>query len=154
MDTNIGSFDLICKLKLDKMKNQVNERIRKLMKNENLSQKKFCEILEISWGTLNTTFKRDSNPGTEILIKISNKFPQYSINWLLTGIDGMLKNSDGIASEPRAADENTNLLKEIQELKKKIKKLESEIDNERSINAGRNELIETLRKTIEVLINK
>ncbi|GHT05331.1 hypothetical protein FACS189440_01080 [Bacteroidia bacterium] len=67
------------------MENLVNKRIRQLIKSENITLKKFCEIIDISNNTINTIFQRDSNPGSDILIKIAEKFPNYSMTWLLVG---------------------------------------------------------------------
>lgn len=67
------------------MENQINNRLRKLIKKEELTQKKFCEIIDISEASLKSIFYNNHNPNTEILSKIANSFPQYSINWLLTG---------------------------------------------------------------------
>jgi len=68
-------------------------RFQKLIKNEQLTQKKFCEAIEVSIDTLNTSFKRGKGLGSEILAQVANKFPKYSINWLLTGEGEMLKDS-------------------------------------------------------------
>jgi len=70
------------------MNNGINKRIRELIESNKISQKRFCETIGISVSTLNTNFQRDSNPGCEMLIRIANKFPKYSINWLLTGKGG------------------------------------------------------------------
>ncbi len=67
------------------MENQINDRLRKLIKKERLTQKKFCETIDIKESSLNDMFYRDYHPNTEVLVKISDKFPQYSMNWLLTG---------------------------------------------------------------------
>ncbi|MCD7973738.1 MAG: helix-turn-helix domain containing protein [Candidatus Azobacteroides sp.] len=73
------------------MENSINERLRKLIKNEKITQKKFCDLVEISENTLKNTFQRNSNPGTELLVRIAVKFPEYSLDWLLTGEGEMQK---------------------------------------------------------------
>jgi len=73
------------------MENELKFRLQKLIKSERLKQKEFCDIIEVSNNTLNTTFQRSKGLGSEILSQIANKFPQYSMNWLLTGEGEMLK---------------------------------------------------------------
>jgi transcriptional regulator with XRE-family HTH domain len=116
------------------MGNEINERLKKLIKKEKLTQKKFCEIIGISDGTLNTTFKRNSNPGSEILIKILEKFPNYSINWLLSGKGEMEISKDSVTEKTieindyrekyyKTLEEKDKLRDEIDELKSEIESL-------------------------------
>ena len=76
------------------MENSIKNRIREVIKREKLKNKEFAKIIEITENSLNGIFKTDFNVKSDILIKIANKFPQYSMNWLLTGKDEMLKSTE------------------------------------------------------------
>lgn len=76
--------------KLKNMENKVLQRIRLIIKNENLSQKAFGEKADISENTLKSMFNKGTNPSLDVLIKLSHAFPHYSIRWLLIGEGDML----------------------------------------------------------------
>jgi transcriptional regulator with XRE-family HTH domain len=67
------------------MENEINERLIRLIKIIGITQKKFCETIDIPLGTFNSMFQRNSPPSAEMLKSIAEKFPEYSINWLLSG---------------------------------------------------------------------
>lgn len=112
------------------MKNQVNERLRLLIKSNSRTQKKFCETIDISEASLKSIFYNNHNPNAEVLIKIATSFPQCSINWLLTGKGEMLK--DGQASAEVAPKPNESEL--IAYLKSQIKELKTENEDLRLKN--------------------
>jgi Predicted transcriptional regulator len=78
------------------MENQINNRLRLLIKENKTTQKKFCEIIGIKDSALRDILTRNYNPNTDILMKIADKFPQYSINWLLTGVGNMELDYDDV----------------------------------------------------------
>lgn len=81
------------------MENKINDRLKSIIKKENLTHKKFSEIINIKESSLKDMFYRNYNPSSEILQKISEKFPQYSINWLLTGNGEMELNKSSSFNE-------------------------------------------------------
>jgi len=119
------------------MENEINNRVRELIKAENITQKLFCEVIGVSVDTLNTSFKRDSTPGSDLLIKISEKFPQYSMNWLLTGKGEMeMTNKSVIYNDSKLQEENDKLKQEYDaeirycnEIFKENRELRIEIDS-------------------------
>ena len=69
----------------------VIERIRAIIKNEKLSVEAFSKSTGISKHTLDSMFKKGTNPSFENLNKIINTYSGYSIDWLLTGKGSMSK---------------------------------------------------------------
>lgn len=76
----------------------VIERIRRIIKTEKLSVEAFSKETGVSKYTLDSMFKKGTNPSFENLNKIITRYEQYSIDWLLTGRGEMLK-ADVFASE-------------------------------------------------------
>lgn len=71
------------------------ERIRKIIDNERLSVEAFAGFTSISKNTLDSMFKKKTNPSFENLTKIITSYPKYSTDWLLTGKGQMLKQDGG-----------------------------------------------------------
>jgi len=72
------------------METTINERLRILYKKEHLTLKLFGEKIGVAQGTLNNMFSRGTNPSFDILYKIAVAFPNYSLNWLVSGNGDML----------------------------------------------------------------
>lgn len=67
----------------------ISERISQLRQAIGISRKEFGQILGISFRTLEGIEQRGNVPKSDILVKISEKWPSYSL-WLLTGEDAPL----------------------------------------------------------------
>ncbi|GAB6013210.1 helix-turn-helix domain-containing protein [Viscerimonas tarda] len=67
------------------------ERIREIIRNENISVETFSRITGISKYTLDSMFKKETNPSFDNLNKIINAYTQYSLDWLIKGKGNMLK---------------------------------------------------------------
>jgi transcriptional regulator with XRE-family HTH domain len=116
------------------MENLILQRLRKFIKKNNLSIKNFAENVDSTESTFNTMFQRESNPGTELLIKILAKYPNLSINWLLNGIGEMeIENNPEIGKNALSVSNSllrlTNDLEKSKELKKKVPKTTLELIN-------------------------
>lgn len=68
------------------MENAIIERIRYILKREYLTQVKFAKISRIPISTINSVLSRGSNPSSIFLAKLIEIFPNYSANWILTGV--------------------------------------------------------------------
>lgn len=68
----------------------VIDRIRKIISEEGLTVEMFANNTEISKNTLDSMFKKKTNPSFENLSKIFETYPKYSIEWLMTGKGVML----------------------------------------------------------------
>ncbi|MFT3994781.1 MAG: helix-turn-helix transcriptional regulator [Dysgonomonas sp.] len=68
----------------------VNHRIKLVIKNENLTIKSFSDKIGVAVGSINNMFSRGTKPSYDLIQKIKTAFPQYSSDWLLMGIGSML----------------------------------------------------------------
>jgi len=71
-------------------KSTIIERIREIIRNEGLSVEAFSRETDISRYTLDSMFKKGTNPSFENLNKIISVFTQYSLKWLITGKGEMI----------------------------------------------------------------
>ncbi len=78
------------------MENEVLKRLRKYIKSKGLTVKAFGESIGVSENTFKTMFSRDSNPNLDILIKISNEYHDFSLQWILKGEGSMSVEDDSI----------------------------------------------------------
>lgn len=67
------------------------ERIRQIIDSENISVETFSKTTGISKYTLDSMFKKGTNPSFDNLNKIISAFAQYSLDWLMTGKGEMKK---------------------------------------------------------------
>ena len=65
----------------------IHERILKIIVAEGVSISKFERILEVGKNSLSTTLRRKSAISHEVIIKIMNKYPKYSLYWLVLGVN-------------------------------------------------------------------
>ena len=80
---------------MDEVKNRLIEYVHSL----NISRRKFADRVDVSPNILSTK----SALGTNILIKISNNFPELNIDWVVTGRGEMLCKVPAKANRPNAA---------------------------------------------------
>lgn len=76
------------------MENVINKRIKLLIKSLHLTNKAFCLNIGIPESTMKSIFLRNTPPKIEIIEKISAKYPEYSLNWLIMGMGDMKINSN------------------------------------------------------------
>lgn len=69
------------------MENAVLQRIKELIRREGLSQKSFCEKAKISENTIKSMFNKGTSPSVDVLVKISDAFTNYSLDWIIKGED-------------------------------------------------------------------
>ncbi len=61
------------------------ERLQQLLKQENLTASGLANRLQVQRSTFSHLLKGRNNPSVDLLLKIQQEFPAYSIDWLLTG---------------------------------------------------------------------
>lgn len=61
------------------------DRIEKIRSDNHLNKSNFEKKIGASSGYLSTLRRNNSIPGTEVVIQIAKCFPDYSLNWILTG---------------------------------------------------------------------
>lgn len=68
------------------MNNAIIERIRYILKREYVTQVELAKRSRIPISTINSVLSRGSNPSGIFLAKLIETFPDYSANWILTGV--------------------------------------------------------------------
>ena len=114
-------------------------RIKKIIDNEHLSIRGFEKKISTSVGVINKALRKKTDISASVLVKIAEYFPQYSLEWLITGNGSMLK-----SEEQEEAGIDYKLIAETQEklissLEKQIERLERELakrDARRDVDAG------------------
>lgn len=89
------------------MNNTVNERIREIINEMNISDRAFAEKINIPQTTISNLFNRGSEPGYKILSNIINYIEFISPEWLLTGKGSMFK-EDTLNNTSEIPNNNTN----------------------------------------------
>lgn len=77
----------------------MNERIKRLIQNENLTYSGFAEKIEVSENSLKSMFNRNTAPSYDTLGKIASVYRHYSLDWLLLGEGEMLKEEPAIITQ-------------------------------------------------------
>lgn len=89
------------------------DRIENIRKIKGLNKSQFEKVLGKSTGYVNTLYKNNSIPGTEVIIKISDNYPDINLNWILKGEGEMLKENGEKnqlqVEEPATSYENATL---------------------------------------------
>lgn len=73
----------------------VIDRLNFVREREELNKSQFERKLSKSSGYFNMLEKRMGNPGVDVLQTFVSVFPDYNLNWLLTGEGEMLKSQKG-----------------------------------------------------------
>lgn len=63
----------------------IHNRLRQIIEEKDLSISKFERIIGAGKNSVSTCLRRQSSVSHEVLIGVMKNFPEYSINWLLTG---------------------------------------------------------------------
>jgi Helix-turn-helix. len=76
------------------MENVVIQRVVEVIKDKNVSPKKFAEIIGFNYSTLNNYISgRRTSIEVSLLYKISLSFDDISLDWIITGKGSMYKNT-------------------------------------------------------------
>ena len=65
---------------------EMNERIQKVLNNSGLSASEFSKRLEFKVKTF-SHFEWRNNASLDIIKKISDNFPEYTLEWLINGVE-------------------------------------------------------------------
>lgn len=63
----------------------IHERILEIIKKEGLSITVFEKEIGVNQNSLSASLRRESSISHEVIAKISKRFPNYSLNWLVLG---------------------------------------------------------------------
>ena len=73
------------------MENAITQRIKRIMENEKLTNSSFSSVTGIPRTTIANMFIKGTSPSFDFISRISDTFPAYSLDWLITGKGSMLK---------------------------------------------------------------
>ncbi len=79
---------------------EINDRLRILMDNFQLSSSQFADKLEIQRSAISHLLSGRNKPSILILEKIINNFPEVDLDWLITGKGNIFKISAHKTEEP------------------------------------------------------
>lgn len=103
-------------------------RLKKLIKELNLNQSEFAKALGMTQPNINRMVNGSSNISVEALNRITNKYRQVNLHWLLTGSGDMFLN-ESESMEPQVEEAPFGQEKgRWGELEKRIKRLEEIVE--------------------------
>ncbi len=87
----------------------MDEKLRILMQNENLTASRLAEILEVKPAAISHILSGRNKPSFELLCKIVNRFPQINPYWLLGDAEEMRNQNVPISTEEKEASSSGTL---------------------------------------------
>ena len=78
---------------------QIKDRIQKVLTNSGLSASEFSKRLDIQRSRLSHILSGRNNPSLDIIKKINNNFPDYTLEWLIKGDKKPLPYSKTVSHE-------------------------------------------------------
>ncbi|MBQ8501009.1 MAG: helix-turn-helix domain-containing protein [Bacteroides sp.] len=94
------------------VKKNVQDRIMQIMAREGLKAGEFADSINVAQATISQILRGRNMPSTDILLRLHQRYPDISLDWLLTGEGRMssLEQTDdlhpSLASSGAAIDEN------------------------------------------------
>jgi len=85
------------------------ERIKEIIRNESISVEAFSKETGISRYTLDSMFKKGTNPSFENLSKIISVYTQYSLEWLMKGKGEMFARNPADLDDIKSSEESSAL---------------------------------------------
>lgn len=79
-------------------KEEVKDRIRMIMERERLTAGAFAENIGVAQATISQILRgRNKYPSTDVILRLHQRYPDISLEWLLTGHGNMKGTPDGHA---------------------------------------------------------
>lgn len=79
-------------------KEAILERIVEIMKERSRSEREFAKLIGVNQKTINQQIKQDRSLSLDTILSIVRTFEDISVEWLLTGKGGMLKQVSYLSS--------------------------------------------------------
>lgn len=80
-------------------KEEVKDRIRMIMEREKLTAGAFAENIGVAQATISQILRgRNKYPSTDVILRLHQRYPDISLEWLLTGHENIKGDSDRHAS--------------------------------------------------------
>ncbi|NAW50276.1 hypothetical protein GNY06_02365 [Elizabethkingia argentiflava] len=104
--------------------------IIKISEQENITITKLEHLLGASKGVFSRAISHGSDIQSKWVLKLVEKFPDYSAEWILTGKGDMYKDLKGQVLETKSERENTLIAQEkMEEVLKSLSILQQKLDN-------------------------
>ncbi|UOB16613.1 helix-turn-helix domain-containing protein [Abyssalbus ytuae] len=107
------------------------ERILHIRKHSGLSTRQFEFKIGKSNGYINQLKKRGSSPAADVISKIIESYPEYNLQWLMTGEGDMYSKNVDLSSEPAAKYQDKKSIDQIVDERIDIR-IKSELENYKS----------------------
>jgi transcriptional regulator with XRE-family HTH domain len=75
------------KYEIDDLKHGFEGRLAEVVRNSGLNREHFGKLVGTSGGYIAEILFKGKKPGYDLLVAIAEKFPQYSLDWLMRGIE-------------------------------------------------------------------
>lgn len=105
------------------MDNTLGIRIEQIRKTERFDIEEFMKSIEVSKTAYYGWKNGDYYPGSDVIIRILNRFPEYRAEWLLLGTGEMKRGGQQseVVNEPQANYSNTIIIrKEIKDVLRRM----------------------------------
>lgn len=81
------------------MKDEVNDRILKLINSKKMTSQKFASMLNVQSSNISHITSKRNKPSFDLLFNILSVFPEVSSDWLLMGIGDMYRGESEVVKE-------------------------------------------------------
>lgn len=106
-------FNLLNKFYICKQM-KMNERIQKVLTSSGLSASEFSKRLNIQRSRLSHILSGRNNASLDVIKKINNNFPEYTLEWLIKGVEKPLLYSEIQLPEKKTEKKHTkSMIKKI-----------------------------------------
>lgn len=100
---------------MENVKENVPKRIEQIMAREGLKAGEFADSINVAQATISQILRGRNMPSTDILLRLHQRYPDISLDWLLTGegeMSEISKNEETISSSPEMGDNDYPLFAE------------------------------------------
>lgn len=91
--------------------NNIKDRIALIIEYKGLNSSKFADIVDIQRSRMSHIMSGRNNPSIDVVVRIVEKFPEISTDWLINGKGEML--NEKIINQSSTANNSDELIEEI-----------------------------------------
>ena len=77
---------------------EINERITKILEYSGLSASEFADEIDVQRSSISHIMSGRNKPSLEFIVKIKNRFPEISWDWIILGQGEMLQNNSSLST--------------------------------------------------------
>lgn len=133
----------------------MKDRLKEFIEVQKISITKLEAKISVSRGTITRFLRGDGNFSAEILVKLSECYPELNIDWLVTGRGSMLYNNNEVKEDGFKFKDRIDLMEVIISSKNAlIDSLQERIDNQSAyLEVLTNQYIQSTNKLINITEN-